>query len=59
MRHSAKALTVDQVTQVVAKRIKGEIRSILNAMDKNDELKSVHGGGPYSTHYHTLPMRRL
>jgi hypothetical protein len=58
MRQSAKALTVDQVTQEVAERIKDEIRSILNTMDKNGELTSVHGGGGYSTYYKAPSIER-
>jgi hypothetical protein len=58
MRLSATALTVDQVTQEVAERLKDEIRSILNTLVKKDELKSVHGGGPYMTHYHVPPFER-
>ena len=61
MRQSAKALTVDQVTQEVAERIKDEIRSILNIMDKDGELTSVRGGGRggyYKTCYKALPVER-
>ena len=43
MRHSQKALTVDQVANEVAESIKGEIRSILNTLVKGHELTSVHG----------------
>src|SRR6266404_7690461 len=41
MRQSGNALTVDQVTQEVAERIKDEIRSILNTMAKDGELTSI------------------
>jgi isopentenyl phosphate kinase len=58
MRQSANALTVDQVTQEVAERIKSEIRSVLNTLVKNKELQSVHGGGSYSTHYKAPPIER-
>jgi hypothetical protein len=58
MRQSAYALTVDQVTQEIAAPIKGEIRSILNTLAKNDELRSVHGGGGYSTVYKAPSVER-
>jgi hypothetical protein len=58
MRLSDIALTVDQITQEVAERLKDEIRSILNMLVKKDELKSVHGGGPYMTHYSASPFER-
>ena len=61
MRQSVKALTVDQVTQEVAERIKDEIRSILNTMAKDGELTSVRGGGRggyYKTGYKALPAER-
>jgi predicted transcriptional regulator of viral defense system len=58
MRQSAKALTVDQVAQEVAERAKDEIRSILNTLNKNGELHSVHGGGGYSTVYKAPPVKR-
>jgi predicted oxidoreductase len=52
------ALTVDQATQAVAERIKGEIRSILNAMAKNGELKTVRGARDYRTTYQAIPIKR-
>jgi hypothetical protein len=58
MHQSKDALTVDQVAQELAERIKGEIRSILNALVKKQELESVHGGGGYSTVYKAAPIRR-
>ena len=58
MHESRNALTVDQVAQEVAERIKGEIRSILNALVEKRELTSVHGGGGYSTHYKAAPIKR-
>jgi len=59
MRQSATALTVDQVTQEVADRIKDEVRSILNALHQRGELNSVRGSGPrYRTHYHAAPIER-
>ena len=58
MRQSKDALTVDQVTAEVAERVKHEVRSILNALVKEDELTSVHGGGGYATHYKAKLIRR-
>jgi hypothetical protein len=58
MQHSKDALTVDQVANEVAEKIKGEIQSILNALVEDAELTSVHGGGSYPTYYHS-PTRRL
>jgi hypothetical protein len=58
MQQSAKALTVDQVSQEVAMRMKDDIRSVLHALVKNNELTSVHGGGGYSTHYHAPAIVR-
>jgi isopentenyl phosphate kinase len=55
---SADALTVDQVAQKVAEKIKDEIRSIVNALTKHGELHSVHGGGSYSTHYKAPSIKR-
>ena len=58
MSQSADALTVDQVTREVAKRMEGEIRLILNNLFKNGELKSIHGGGSYPTFYKARPIKR-
>jgi hypothetical protein len=58
MRQSKNALTVDQVTMEVAERVKDEVRSILNALFKEGELTSVHGGGGYSTHYKAKLIKR-
>ena len=58
MRQSANALTVDQVTPKVAENIKDEIRSILNALVKNEDLQSVRGGGGYQTCYKAHHLSR-
>jgi hypothetical protein len=58
MLGSKTALTVDQVAAEVAERIKGEIRSILNSLDKAGELTSVHGGGSYRTQYVARTIER-
>lgn len=59
MQQSKNALTVDQISQEVAERMKKEVRSILNALVKEDALTSVHGGGGYSTYYKAKPIRRV
>ena len=51
MDGSETALTVAQVADQVAKRLQDEIRAILNALDKDGQLRSVHGGGSYQTQY--------
>lgn len=58
MQQSKDALTVDQVTAEVAERVKDEVRSILNALVKEEELISVHGGGSYPTYYKAKLIRR-
>jgi len=59
LSRSVTALTVDEVAQVVAKRLKDEIRSILNTMDKKKELTSIRGSGPrYRTRYKARPIAR-
>ncbi len=58
MQHSKNALTVDQVANEVAQRIKREIRSVLNTLVKGGELTSVHGGGGYQTYYHSAAIKR-
>ena len=58
MRESRNALTVDQVAQEVAERIKGEIRSILNALVEKKELHCIHGGGGYKSTYKAAPIKR-
>jgi coproporphyrinogen III oxidase-like Fe-S oxidoreductase len=51
MRDSENALTVEQVTQEIAERLKQEIRTTLNRLVKAAALDSVHGGGGYPTTY--------
>jgi hypothetical protein len=57
MCQNVNALTVDQVTQKVAERIKEEVRIILNGLVAKQELESVHGGGGYQTHYKAPPIK--
>ncbi len=59
MRQSENALTVDQVVEALAERMRIEVRSILNALVKKEQLESVHGGGGYGTHYKAVPIKRL
>ncbi len=61
MHENPKALTVEQVTQEVADRIGGEVRSILNGLVKKDELNYLHAGGPHQARYMAptpAPMKR-
>ncbi|MDN3274759.1 hypothetical protein QWJ07_10920 [Frankia sp. RB7] len=58
MRQSENALTVSQVAVELSKQMEDEVRLALNAMVKNGELQSVHGGGGYQTYYHVPPLQR-
>jgi predicted transcriptional regulator len=58
MQRSVQALTVDQVTQEIAERIKDEIRSILNALVKKGALRSARGGGGHPTVYKAPGFKR-
>jgi hypothetical protein len=59
LSQSTIALSVDEVAQELAERFKDEIRSILNTMDKKNELTSVRGSGPrYRTQYKARPIER-
>jgi hypothetical protein len=58
MHQSEQALTVDQVTQEIAERIRNEIRSILNALVEKKELHCIHGDGGYKSTYKAAPIKR-
>ena len=51
MQSAGKALTVDQVTEVIAEKIKTEVRSALNRLAKAGRLKCVRGSNRYPSQY--------
>lgn len=61
MHESTSALTVDQVTQEVADRIKQEVRLVLNGFVKKEELNYLPGCGGFQARYMApapTPMKR-
>jgi hypothetical protein len=58
MSESRHALTVDQVTSLVADRLRKEVKTILNRLAAGKELDPSHGGGSYQTAYTTPKIQR-
>jgi hypothetical protein len=56
---SKTSLTVEDVTREIADRLPNEIRSILNALVKKEEMQYFPGGGGYEARYGAPPKRRL
>jgi hypothetical protein len=58
MGSAEKAMTVNEVVDRIADRIRNDVRDILNGLTKDQVLQSVRGGGGHETHYHLRPMKR-